>query len=326
MKRIIIDDNSKYYPNQYQLAVNNVVNGFYQTQRFYILPYLPEKFYTRVTFLPYIPKYMKNIGEYSKYSCRKKLPKEISEIIWEGLQEYRNSIDLKYQRFLKKLELVDDNFISIIERITDKKIDQEIRICPKICGTLSSYENNIPEVIEIYPRYDISEDDIYRIILHAIVHSLFFNDIRNVERDQLHMISAKTAEIAKNPLLDKYLGKSKTMPEILQENSCARLIKDSKNYCKKLGYPIKSYIESHKQINGLTQEEEVIFKLLFQNKNNIITFDTIAEELWSEDNIDKYSLYAIAKLIERLRKKLAENNINENLIHTQRSQGYVLYD
>jgi DNA-binding response OmpR family regulator len=114
--------------------------------------------------------------------------------------------------------------------------------------------------------------------------------------------------------------------KVLEDNHCARLIPDSIKYFEELGYPLKSYIKNVKQINNLTNEEKKVLNYLLNNKNKVVSFESIGNIIWEDNDIDKFSLYAISKLIERIRGKLQSNGINYNTLHTQRSSGYALYD
>ncbi|MBP9817267.1 helix-turn-helix domain-containing protein [Candidatus Shapirobacteria bacterium] len=61
-----------------------------------------------------------------------------------------------------------------------------------------------------------------------------------------------------------------------------------------------------------------MFDVLKKYIGQLVSFDRIATELWQESE-EKYSEYAITKLIERLKKKLPKYSI-----HSQRGVGYIL--
>ncbi len=79
----------------------------------------------------------------------------------------------------------------------------------------------------------------------------------------------------------------------------------------------------HGQITSLPKKEAAILKLLYRNKNKLVSYDTIGEVLWKDDP-DKYSLWAISQIVRRIRKSLAGNFINPKIISSQRSKGYIL--
>ena len=54
----------------------------------------------------------------------------------------------------------------------------------------------------------------------------------------------------------------------------------------------------------------------------IIGFDEVADILWR--NEEDYSLWAMNKAMQRIRKKLVEIGLPENSLVTKRKQGYYL--
>lgn len=107
---------------------------------------------------------------------------------------------------------------------------------------------------------------------------------------------------------------------------------DSENYLARLGFPAKSPI---KMVNGeilvnnklarryLSTQEYLIFKNLYLAKH--LTIEQISNLLWSNDP-DKFSLWAITKLISRLRAKLKNLGVSKNLIMTERNRGHFMSD
>jgi len=82
------------------------------------------------------------------------------------------------------------------------------------------------------------------------------------------------------------------------------------------------YLESYGKIDFLSDSEEKVFDLLFKNKNTIILFEQIGDTLWKDN--EKYSLQAISKIIERIRKKFVIYGLHKEIIFTKRGKGYVL--
>lgn len=74
---------------------------------------------------------------------------------------------------------------------------------------------------------------------------------------------------------------------------------------------------------SLPKKEQAVLKLLYRNKNKLVTYDAIAEILWPDDP-NKYSLWAISQIIRRIRKDLANNYVNPKIISSQRGKGYIL--
>ncbi len=85
-------------------------------------------------------------------------------------------------------------------------------------------------------------------------------------------------------------------------------------------------IDQKTPLDGLTKNEEKVFKLLIKNKNQLCSFDQIGEAIWQEKSYESFSLWAISKLIQRLRSRLQASSLSPTLIQTQRGQGYALRD
>ena len=89
--------------------------------------------------------------------------------------------------------------------------------------------------------------------------------------------------------------------------------------------PVYSIHPSNKElILFLSFQERIIFDLLFINFNKIVSYEMIANKLWHEQQDEKYSLWAINKVISRIRSKLPELEMNRNQIRTVRKVGYML--
>jgi DNA-binding response OmpR family regulator len=116
------------------------------------------------------------------------------------------------------------------------------------------------------------------------------------------------------------------MLRYLENNHSGNLAVQSARYLNWLNQPLKSKINHSALTNRLTKNERVIFDLLNQRKNQVVSHEEIAETIWQEKTNEKYSLYAISKTIQRLRKRFRNSGVKTNLIHSQRGHGYILYD
>ena len=76
----------------------------------------------------------------------------------------------------------------------------------------------------------------------------------------------------------------------------------------------------------LSNQERAVLSKLINSKNHIVTFDSLGDLLWGDQVAHKYSLYAISKVIENLRKKLIDFGLYKEVILTKRKQGYCLID
>ncbi|MFA7301508.1 MAG: helix-turn-helix domain-containing protein [Candidatus Shapirobacteria bacterium] len=104
-------------------------------------------------------------------------------------------------------------------------------------------------------------------------------------------------------------------------NNSVKLTTDSNKYLEKLGFYKKLILP---KLNSLTIQEEKVWELLQNNAGEIVSFDQVANALWQDKVDDKFSLEAMAKVIENLRKKVRESGINKEMIFTKRGKGYIL--
>lgn len=110
------------------------------------------------------------------------------------------------------------------------------------------------------------------------------------------------------------------------------LLKKSAKYLNKLGFPAKQTISQKdgeillngKFTNGTFTSQEVRFLCALLNSGEILDFDKAADALWKDLADEKYSLAAMAKVVESIRRKIRDNGIQKNLIHTARGRGYFL--
>lgn len=108
----------------------------------------------------------------------------------------------------------------------------------------------------------------------------------------------------------------------------------AKNYVTELGFPPKQLFEVNennqvvlnKKCITLRPNEQHVFSLLIEKRNQIVTTEEIAARLWSTDTENRFSLYAISKVVERLRKQVQAVGIFPGIIETRRGQGFVLND
>ncbi len=73
----------------------------------------------------------------------------------------------------------------------------------------------------------------------------------------------------------------------------------------------------------LSKKEFMVLELLYKNKGETVSNEVLGDALW-KNNPDQYSLWAIAQIIKRLRKRLAFYFINPQRIKSVRNEGYML--
>ena len=272
---------------QYNKIKEKLKTGFYQNLKFYVLPYMPEKFRNRVIFLP-------EVCEPEKTYKKQKHKIDELEVGWN---ENKKIFIQKLERYFPKLNQID------------------IAISPVLYGSLGSYWLQRGS-ITVKPRYDRKIDGLQKLIITAVTHYFNYGTEDNLE-DKIDIWKEKQtkAQDIENAIFPKV--KDKSMVKILDTEFAGRLAQESASYLAKLRSGSKVKIQKPK---GLTKSEDIVFDILLQNKNKLVSFDELADSLWKENSEDKYSEYAITKLVERLKKKVPPNSIQP-----QRGAGYILH-
>lgn len=72
----------------------------------------------------------------------------------------------------------------------------------------------------------------------------------------------------------------------------------------------------------IPENEMKIMKLLYRSKGQVISYDKIGNVLW-KNKPEKYSLWAIAQVIRRIREILIKYSINPKTINSVRGEGYI---
>lgn len=272
----------------YNLVYEKLKNfDFFQNLNFYILPFMPQKFRDRVIYFPI------NRGD------KKLFTRNIKRVD-------------KLKTEWKKTE---GNFFDKLRSYFPKLNGLNIYIEPSIYGTIGSYDTKYNNSVYIYPRYDRSLIDIQKLLINAVTHYFMFDPKDDIdEPNKIWQDKQKMAKEIQEKIFPEH--KYRSMVEILDRQFSGKLAAKSIKYLQELG--LIKLIKVNKPEN-LTRSESVVFSLLTGDKNKIVSFDEIADHIWKDRSDEKYSEYAITKLIERLKKKLPKN-----VIHVQRGVGYIL--
>lgn len=264
---------------------------FYQRLNFYVLPFMPEKFRGRVVFFP------------EKFGPEKIYKKQSLKI--KKLEEDWGNCKTE---FIEKLSI---HFPEL------NKVD--IQIEPSLYGTVGSF-NIVGNKIFIFPRYDRKVNSVKMIIINALTEYFFFNQEGDIENklEIWKQKQDKAYEIGKEILKFK---KNRPFTKILDSEFAGKLAEESATYLGKLKAPSKFEVDKPE---NLTRSERDVMNLLLRNKNKLVTFDQIAEEIWREKAYEKYSEYAITTIIKKIKKKLKQKT-DKHIIQAQRGVGYILH-
>lgn len=72
------------------------------------------------------------------------------------------------------------------------------------------------------------------------------------------------------------------------------------------------------------KKEKKLLKCLLLNKNQVISREKAAKNIWGENFLDYYTDWALDQLIKRLRNKLINLGISKDLIKTIKNQGFII--
>ena len=102
----------------------------------------------------------------------------------------------------------------------------------------------------------------------------------------------------------------------------SELEKVSKRYLEKLGFRQE---EIKININNpiFTKQEKDVLGALIRNAGQIVSFDDMADIIWKDNSDQKFSLEAIAKIIQNIRIKIRTLGIIKEIIFTKRGSGYL---
>lgn len=238
----------------------------------------------------------------------------------------------------KRLNEIKDQLVIDLHTIliASKKIAKVILI-PTEFGTASSnFIEGHPNSQTIYVTYRTDKGIVYGIygLLSAIIYiSKIWDDTYDNRWRNRTAISDFIVHHTKLYQYFEQLGynSQSSRPIDIEDGELAE---QSASYYAKLGYPLTSMfsydphnIYFNKQpLQYLEPRQFDILKILIQHKSRVVSFDTIGELYWKDKVDDKFSLEALAKVIEKLRDTLERNNIPSNLVKTARKRGYLLYD
>ncbi len=318
---------------------HHIATGFYKINNFIVLPYFPKaNKLNLVTFpdLPYntVPRFWDRVKSIDANT----LPIKANGKLISRTAELLKSANLPRVHFAelqKRWAKAESEVLSCIYKIIPSKKGaiKKIIIYPTAFGTSSS-SNWISKdgIIVIYLRYDQGIATIVEAIITSLTRRDIYGKLEGMWQESEIITDWLITQSALADIIKKY-DNTPFMPTLkgVRIKQQAKLLEESDNFYKKLGFPASQKIFG---LNGLTPEinkkpvenlsatEKVILKLLIESVGGVVSFDDIASQIFKDDQ--NFSLYAIAKNIERLRNKLEANGVSGSCIQTLRGKGYIL--
>ncbi|KKR05513.1 MAG: hypothetical protein UT34_C0002G0020 [candidate division WS6 bacterium GW2011_GWF2_39_15] len=287
--------------------------AFFQSKKYIILPYIPmqKRIAGKTIFLPRISRKMGAGIKYTELIDYMKFPK-INE------NKYREYITRNFKAFWKDLiKILGEEKLSRIKNI-------EVWITHIGSGGRAFTEMGDNSRIVVIMRKDMILQQIFSLVIMEVLPYIGYKESYTWEET-----TAIREWLVESTVLNKYFPVHTPMLDSLRERKQqAKYLLDSDKYLQEIG--IKGYV---KILNNevlvdntkivLGEKETLLFSLLLSRKGGLVDYDIIFKEVWGS-NIEKFSLYAITKLVERIRKKLLNAGISEDIIHTYKGKGYYI--
>ncbi|MDQ3098809.1 MAG: winged helix-turn-helix domain-containing protein [bacterium] len=328
----------KYQIYYYLRVARRIQYGFYQNIRAMILPYNHPQAW-------YFPDY--SLFENKEFSRRLEAlgdgtNLEVSDQLLISLIEEKFDLyptEKEIQKVKANFEKIEPKLETALTQIF-RNFHQvkSLSIIPTKFGTGSSYFRETDSEGKHHIGVTCRLDKGYDVIINSIVSILIQIEQTYDDKQLNNWIARKSISdfIMFHTKLKDLLSEDTKLSGVMQfiEEYKGDLAEESAAYLRKLGYPLPgsfSYTENSIHFNkeplkGLENKEIDILKKLIDKRGEIISFEEVGDVYWGKDSPDKFSLYSIAKIIEKIRKSFRENNIPERCLQTVRKRGYLLYD
>lgn len=313
--------------------------GFYKNYNFIVLPKNSKGFNSNVVVLPDL-----------NFKVVPKFWKRVSKMDLNGTPMYIDpSLRNDFKSLLIKTKLTKPNFEKVQETWSKAEKDvinaiyevlpvkknsiKKIIIYPTKSGTVCSFDWTKKGEFIIYLRDDQGIYKIAEALLTSLTREDVYNKLDGLWHESEIIADFLVTQTKITKVLEKYEKEDKYSTTIsgIRVKDVGNLTKLSNEYYNKLSIP--NFVSpfslngltpevNKKPILNLTQNEKQFMYLLIKNSNNIVAFDNISDIIFSSD--DKFSLFALAKFIQRLREKLEKNGISGSFIQTIRGKGYLL--
>ncbi len=305
--------------------------GEYQNNGFLVLPYLDTNNPKSVFFpdLPYSKDFWKYITNNTNKNLSDSFPKKAVEEVKELLSNVnKEAVNEKLNKLQKEWIKIEKSFFSDVSNFLkfEKamfKVD-EVNILLTPYGTVGSF--NPPRIGNGFKLFATSRVDMcVGNIAAGILQNLFIIDTHiggEINTDNYLKRMSVISFIFKNTVFSKYYTDFKDLLES-NYNISIKANNDSEKFLRKLGFQAKEVSINLNDTNFTKQELKALNNLI-KNKGSVVTFDNLAETVWEEEVDDKFSLEALAKIIENLRRKIRNQGINKEVIFTKRGSGYII--
>ena len=309
-------------------------NTFYNSNGFFYT-YKPADVIHNSVVVPHIDQLTSNDLKAIKETKKINDGKEI----YDYKLEFNPKKPSNFETLKQQIENKEQDLLKIINQVLPElKIDSiDLTIYISSYGTTASFYNNqVDNNIIIILRNDAPLTE----IIFGIINIFFSRYYGNPQKDNSLYLwqekqliidflikHTKIAEIFTSLNSNVYNNRL-AIPDV-EQATIHNKIKNAYNLNTNtlLNFSIKNIImHGERQIINISNTESKLLSALIKEQGKVLTFDELAELIWNDSADEKYSLQAINKHIQRLRKILVENGINRQVIFTVRNQGYIFID
>ena len=301
------------------LIAAHIVNHFWQLKGFYLLPHEVDDFSGREVYFPDLSYPISFWDEAKRLSgnipsltiplgANPKVITDTIKIVPDSLPDCHQA-QTNWQK-------VEKNFWKICSTLFPDQFAKikSIQILVTKYQRFGSFSNATDTII-ILSHYQTTPADMAFCILSSIFRQKHNDAGYSWEESQAtidHLILF-------SPLNKLFPGWTPTLTQFRQKSGYAE---ESRNYFAKLGFADKINLPvTH---NIFTPTEAEILKALQHGNGAVVNFETIGDIIWEEEACEKYSEWAIAQTVNRLRGKIQSLGLTSEIIQTKRGQGYYL--
>lgn len=311
-----------------------MANGFYKTNHFSVMPYRSEGFENEVILpdLPYlnIPRYWDQVVKTEivtspeiEVKADEKLFSQVEKLLTE--QEFEMPLFAEVEKIWNKHQ---EEILDELYRLMPSKAEwiKKLEIWPTNFGTARSSNKVVGRgVIQIWLR-EMRISSLAKAVIIALTRQDVYEGLRGTWQESQAVVDwimgysslgEIISQIEPDGLGASTLSKSRSMQS-------AKLIEESNRFLTKIGAPIVDFgLVRNMDTSVLTEKERLIWDLLISKAPGLVSMDEIGDAL-SGGRIEEFSLYAVNKMIQRLRDKMEAAGISGSFIQTKRGGGYLM--
>lgn len=175
-------------------------------------------------------------------------------------------------------------------------------------------------------RYDSNIKEIYKMIFFERIR-LF----RHYVKYQWSEIMAVCESFVNDTFLQKINSEEYRTLTSTRGNKSGNMAIESQQYLKELGFGLGGQftirlgeVIFNEEVIPLPKFPKVFLSTLIEQYPEIVTYENIAQQLWMNEWVDKFSIESITQIVKRTRTLLKERMINPSVIQSIRGKGYVL--